>query len=79
MKTNTKETQPARSLMATLAIAFFALSFVALVLNGSFAVFNNIQAYQATISAHQFSIAQEASKTVAAFIQEKFGVLETAI
>ena len=79
MKTKTKEPQPARSLPTTLAIAFFALSFLALLLNGSFAVFTNIRAYQDTISARQLYIAQDASKTVAGFIQEKFGVLETAI
>ena len=79
MKTKTKESRPVRSLTTTLAIAFFALSFVILLLNGSFAVFTNIRAYQDTISAQQLSIAQDASKTVAGFIQEKFGVLETAI
>ena len=75
----TKEPRPVRSLMTTLAIAFFALSFVVLLLNGSFAVLTNIRAYQDTISAQQLFIAQNASKAVAGFIQEKFSVLETAV
>ncbi len=79
MKTKTKEPRPARSLVTTLATAFFALSFVTLLLYGSFAVFTNIRAHQNTISAQQLAIAQDASKTVAGFIQEKFGVLETAV
>jgi len=79
MKTKTKEPRPVRSLIATLAIAFFALSFAVLLLNGSFAVLTNIRASQDTISARQLFIAQDASKAVAGFIQEKFSVLETAV
>lgn len=72
-------TRPARSLTATLAIAFFGLSIVILLANGALAIFTNYSAYQETIAARQELIAQDASKTVASFIQDKFSVLETSV
>jgi hypothetical protein len=57
--------------MTTLAIAFFALSFVALPLNGSFAVLTNIRAYQDTISAQQLFIVQDASMDKDIFLPDR--------
>ncbi|MBN2117493.1 MAG: cache domain-containing protein, partial [Anaerolineales bacterium] len=71
--------QTARSLTATLAIAFFTLSIVILLINGGTALFNNYLSYQETLSARQLLVAQDASKTVANSIQEKFSVLETIV
>jgi putative methionine-R-sulfoxide reductase with GAF domain len=75
----TKKTTGIRSLTVTLAIAFFTLSVVILLVNGIFAVITNIFAHQDTLSIQQQLIAQEASKTVTSFIEEQFSVLETAI
>ncbi|MCG2785945.1 MAG: GAF domain-containing protein [Anaerolineae bacterium] len=79
MNANKNGTQPARSLTATLAIAFFGLSIVILLANGTLAIFTNYSAYQETVAIRQQLIAQEASKTVTSFIQEKFSVLETSV
>jgi putative methionine-R-sulfoxide reductase with GAF domain len=79
MKDKTKKLRPSRSLTITLAIAFFTLSVVILLVNGGMAVFTNYLSLQDTISARQQLIAQNASKTVAGSIQEKFSVLETAV
>jgi GAF domain-containing protein len=79
MTTKKNEPRPARSLMATLATAFFILSVAVLLVNGALAIYTNYTAYQETISTRQLLIAQEAGNTVASFIQEKFSVLETAV
>jgi GAF domain-containing protein/HAMP domain-containing protein len=81
MMTNANLNKPrsARSLTATLAIAFFTLSAVILVVNGSLALFTNIQNNQIAISNKQQLIAQDAAKTVSKFVQDKFGALETAV
>jgi putative methionine-R-sulfoxide reductase with GAF domain len=68
-----------RSLTTTLAIAFFTLSVVLLIVNGGIAIFTNYITFRETLSVRQLSIAQDASKTVANSIQEKFSVLETAV
>ncbi|HEX9331600.1 MAG TPA: cache domain-containing protein [Anaerolineales bacterium] len=79
MKTKTKNSRTPRSLVTTLAIAFFTLSIVILLVNGIFALYTNIRTYQDSIVAQQQFIAQDASKTVSAFIQDKFVALETAV
>ena len=78
MKTE-KRPRAARSLTATLAIAFLALSVVVLLIPGGLQVFSNIQTHQDYLSSQQQLIAQDASKTVSSFIQEKFSVLETTV
>ena len=65
-----------RSLSTVLAFAFFTLSAVFLLLNGTIAIVSNLLSYQDTISAQQLLVAQDAGKTVAGFIQEKFGELK---
>ncbi len=79
MKNKEKKPQAARSLTATLAIAFLALSVVVLLISGGLQLFSNIQTQQATIAGQQQLIAQGAAGTVSSFIQEKFSVLETTV
>jgi rsbT co-antagonist protein RsbR len=75
----TKQSRPARRLTTTLALAFFSLSMVALLISGSSQLLANIQAQQAAISSNQQLLAQGAAGTVSSFIQEKFGALETTL
>jgi len=79
MKTKTNHPRTARSLATTLAIAFFTLSMIILLVNGSFALYTNIKVYQESIAVQQQLIAQDASKEVSTFIKEKFNTMETAV
>jgi putative methionine-R-sulfoxide reductase with GAF domain len=79
MNTKTEKPKGARNLMVTLAIAFFTLSVVALLVNSGLALYTTIRTSQESIAARQQLVAQDASKTVSSFIQEKFGALETAV
>jgi GAF domain-containing protein/HAMP domain-containing protein len=81
MMTKTKLNKPrsARSLTTTLAIAFFILSMVILLVNGGLALFTNIQSNQDAISSKQQLIAQDAAKIVASSIEQKFTGLETVV
>src|SRR5512138_1478956 len=79
MKAQKNTTRPARSLATTLAIAFFGLSMVILLVNGGFALYTNYRTYQDSLLAQQQLIAQGASKTVSSFVQDKFVTLETAV
>jgi GAF domain-containing protein/HAMP domain-containing protein len=79
MKTKTNNPRSARSLTATLAIAFFGLSVVILLVSGSFTLYNNIRSLRNSIASSQLLIAQDAGKTVGNFIQDKFIVLEAAV
>ncbi len=77
MKDKTRQPQTARSLTATLAIAFVVLSVVMLLISSGLQVLSNLQAQQETIAGQQQLIAQDAARTVASFIQDKFSVLDT--
>ena len=77
MKTHTKRPRTAQSLTTTLALAFFSLSVVALLISGGLQLVSNLQTQQTMIASNQQLIAQEAARTVSSFIQEKFGVLES--
>ena len=79
MKDQTRKPQTALSLANTLALAFFILSIVVLLISGSLQLFSNIQTQRIVISSNQQLIAQDATKTVSSFIQEKFSVLETSV
>jgi GAF domain-containing protein/HAMP domain-containing protein len=79
MKTKSNNPRQARSLTTTLAVAFFGLSALALLISGSLQIVFNIQSQQAALSSRQQLIAQGASKTVSSFILEKFSGLETAV
>jgi len=76
---NPRNHRPARNLAATLAIAFFGISAVVLLLASALQIALNIQAQQAALSSKQQAIAQNAAKTVSAFIQDKFSGLQTAV
>ena len=78
-KNKTNRLRPARSLTTTLAISFFSLSALVLLIFSSLQWVMNIQTQQAELSSRQQLVAQEASKTVSSFIQEKFNGLETAV
>ena len=78
-KTKLNKPRPARSLTTTLAITFFTLSVVLLLVNGSLFLVSNIQTNQDAISSKQQLIAQYAADTVREFIQNKFSNLEIAV
>src|SRR6185295_11774288 len=67
------------SLTTTLAIAFFTLSAVVLLISSGLQIASKIQAQQETVANRQRLIAEEASQTVGNFIREKFIALETAV
>jgi GAF domain-containing protein len=79
METQVKKPQAVRSLAATLAIAFFALSVALLLASGGLQVFFNIQTQQAAIFDRQKLIAQDAAQRVSRFIQDKFSILGTTV
>ena len=79
MNTKTRKPKGARSLAVTLAIAFFALSVVILLINGALAGFSNYSNVQETNSKPQQIVAQDAAKIVASSIEEKFTGLETVV
>ena len=76
MKTTTS--QPLRSLAQTLTIAFLVLSVIALAADGVITLYNNIIAQRGSIVAQQQVVAQNASREVNGFFEEKFKALEAA-
>jgi GAF domain-containing protein/methyl-accepting chemotaxis protein len=76
MRTRTNRSQSARSLTTTLALAFTTLSAVLLLASGGFTLYASIQRQQAIISTQQQLVAQEASKEVSGFFEEKYRALE---
>jgi hypothetical protein len=78
-KSPTKELKSARNLTATLALAFFILTVVALFISHGVRLFFSIRTQQTAVSSSQQLIAQDAARTVRRFIVEKFYNLETAI
>ncbi|MFL7795206.1 MAG: cache domain-containing protein [Anaerolineae bacterium] len=79
MKNQIKKPQATLSLTTTLAIAFFVLGAVVLLISSSLQLFFSVQIQQESIANEQQLIAQDAAKTVSSFIQEKFSVLETTV
>jgi len=71
--------QASRSLATTLAVAFFTLSVVVLLISSGLQLFSNIQTQQTVISSQQLLIAQEASKAVSNFIDDNFKSLEAMV
>ena len=78
MSMQVEEPKTSRSLMSTLAFAFLGLSLAVLVIAIGIEMVFNVQTQQEAIAGRQQFIAQDAANTVASFIQEKFGMLETA-
>jgi rsbT co-antagonist protein RsbR len=79
MKFPSKKPRAAIGLTTTLAIAFFTLSAIVLLISSGLQIVSNVQAQRAAISNKQQLIAHDATRTVSAFIQEKFSVLETTV
>jgi rsbT co-antagonist protein RsbR len=79
MKFPRKKPHAVLSLTTTLAIAFFTLSAVVLLISSGLQILSNIQAQQEIISSKQQLIAHAATRSVSSFIQEKFSVLATAL
>jgi len=79
IETNKSRSRPAQSLATTLVIAFFSIGALALLLSSALQIGLNIQTQQAALSSTQQLIAQNAAKTVSAFIQGKFSSLQTAV
>ena len=63
----------------TLAIAFFTLSVMILLVSGGFALYTDIRSSQDNLADQQQRAAQDAGETVSAFIQDNFVALETAV
>ena len=78
-KVERNRSSKSRSLTATLAIAFVALSLVVLLVASSLQLYAYFLAQQAVVAGEQRLIAQQAVSSVSSFIQEKFSVLETAV
>ncbi len=79
METETGITKRTRSLTTTLALAFFSVSAFVLLLSSGLQIALNIRTQQAALSSRQQLIAQDASKSVSNFIQEKFSSLATVV
>jgi GAF domain-containing protein len=79
MKATKKHPKTAQSLVTTLAIAFFTLSVIVLLVNGGFSLYTTIRVYQESFTVQQQLVAQDASKAVSTFVQDKFNTLETAV
>lgn len=67
------------SLTTMLAIAFFSLSVVVLLISAGLQAVVNIQTQRAIISREQHLIAQDAAQTVRTFIDDKFEVIGTTV
>jgi GAF domain-containing protein/HAMP domain-containing protein len=79
MESEINKPKTSRSLTTTLAIAFFSLSVVVLLVSSGLQLFSSFQTQRAALAQKQEVIAQEAGKSVSSFIEEQFSVLETAI
>ncbi len=79
MRAKTQKPRATLKLTAALALAFFVLSALALLVSGSLQLYSGIRAQQEIIASNQQLIAQNAARTVSSFIQEKFSVLETTV
>lgn len=72
------KSQTTRSLTTTLAIAFLTLIAAAILLASSLQLLSSIQTQRDAIATNQYLLARGAAQTVSNFIQEKFGVLDSA-
>src|SRR5688500_8499180 len=75
----TKNSPASRSLATTLAIAFFTLSLVILLVSGGVALYVNILSYRESLANAQQHLAEDAGEAVSGFINNKITALETAI
>jgi methyl-accepting chemotaxis protein len=77
MQNKTKKSVGSLNLTTILAIAFFSLSVVGLLISGGLQIFSYSQTHVETITGKQQLIASKATGTVNSFILEKISILET--
>jgi GAF domain-containing protein/HAMP domain-containing protein len=78
MKTKTREPRTPRSLTATLALAFLAVSLITLLIFGSLQMLSSLATQQEAVARKLQLTAQDAGQSVSSFIQNKFSILDTA-
>ena len=78
MKKPTSKFRTAPTLRTILGITLYGLSAIAILITIILQFYSSTRTQQAALAAQQQLIAQETSKTVNNFIQEKFTGLETA-
>ncbi len=78
MKSKTRKPRTSRSLTATLAFAFLALSAIILLIFGGLQTFSNVLTQREVIASKLKLSAQDASLQVSNFIQGKFNTLKAA-
>lgn len=79
MKFPSRKPRATLSLTTTLAIAFFVLSAIVLLLSSGLQIVSNVQAERQISSSQQRLVAQSAARTVSNFIQDKVSVLRTTV
>jgi PAS domain S-box-containing protein len=79
IKSMPKRPRSTRSLSATLAIAFFALTAVVLLVAGAVQLYFNLQTQQRAITSQQQLLAQDAANTVKSFIDAKFTLMQSVV
>ncbi|MCC6298542.1 MAG: GAF domain-containing protein [Anaerolineales bacterium] len=79
MSAETTKTKQSRSLTRTLAISFFSLSALALLLSSSLQITLAVQAQQTELENRLSLLAQDAGKSVSSFIQEKLNIMQVAV
>ncbi len=78
MDTKTSKPRSSRSLNTTLAIAFFSLTAVALLISSGLQLYTSVQTLQTYLSIRQELLAEAGGKEVSDFIEDEFRALETA-
>ncbi len=79
MHENAKKKKLSLSLTVILALAFFLLCLVSLIVSGAVQILTYLGTQQETIRGKQLLIAREATSAVGAFIQDKRRMLSTAV
>ena len=75
----TKTSPAAPKMSTTLAVAFFSLSAVVLLVYSGWQIFHEFKRHEGFVLSKQQLIAQDAARTVSGFIQDSFRMLETAV
>jgi GAF domain-containing protein/HAMP domain-containing protein len=79
MKTETAKTKNTRSLTTTLAVSFFSLSALVLLLSSSLQIALTIQTQQQEIEDTHLHTAEDAVENVGNFIEDKFSIIQIAV
>jgi len=75
----TKTSPAAPKMSTTLAMTFFSLSAVVLLVYSGWQIFQEFKRHEGFVLSKQQLIAQDAARTVSGFIQDNFRMLETAV